>query len=314
MIIFYLFAILIFWFLFIRSRKINLCDIHSRSSIIIPFLKLSLFIYQQTKNQQEKILTKRHYLFSSERVANDLKYLYPADTAKHRETLFYVHKLSLFLLGLFVGCILGILYSCSGLMAKNSFENSLNEAVSTGNTYSIYLLVVMIILFFMENVRLHEKVKKRNRDLLLAYPDFVGKMTLLLGSGLSVRQAWEKVIKNYQKHSNKGSQNELMEQLVLTYHEMKGGVSEIVAYVNFGKRCNLRCYQHFSALLSQNIRRGGECLTKLLRDESDKAYEERKRNARKTGEEAGTKMLFPMAIMLVIVIIIIMVPAIWSFQ
>ena len=42
--------------------------------------------------------------------------------------------------------------------------------------------------------------------------------------------------------------------------------------------------------------------------------EEQKRNLQKKGEEMGTKLLFPMMIMLLIVMIFIMVPALFSFQ
>ena len=44
------------------------------------------------------------------------------------------------------------------------------------------------------------------------------------------------------------------------------------------------------------------------------AFEERKRAAKKYGEEAGTKLLFPMMIMLAIVMMILIVPAMSAFQ
>ena len=40
---------------------------------------------------------------------------------------------------------------------------------------------------------------------------------------------------------------------------------------------------------------------------------ERKNNARKLGEKAGTKLLFPMILMLGIVMVILMVPAFLAF-
>ena len=44
------------------------------------------------------------------------------------------------------------------------------------------------------------------------------------------------------------------------------------------------------------------------------AFEERKNMAKKYGEEAGTKMLFPMIVMLVVVMGIIMLPAVMAFS
>ena len=50
----------------------------------------------------------------------------------------------------------------------------------------------------------------------------------------------------------------------------------------------------------------------LLEQEVSDAFEERKNLAKKSGEEAGTKMLFPMMMMFGIIIVIIMVPAFLS--
>ena len=52
----------------------------------------------------------------------------------------------------------------------------------------------------------------------------------------------------------------------------------------------------------------------LLKQEAEDAFEERKRIARKKGEEAGTKMLVPMVLMMVVVIVIVTVPALMSIN
>ena len=55
-------------------------------------------------------------------------------------------------------------------------------------------------------------------------------------------------------------------------------------------------------------------IVKLLELEAIDAFEERKNMAKKYGEEAGTKMLFPMIVMLVVVMGIIMLPAVMAFS
>ena len=55
-------------------------------------------------------------------------------------------------------------------------------------------------------------------------------------------------------------------------------------------------------------------MCELLGQEATVALEERKALAKKLGEEAGTKMLLPLIMMLGIVIAIIMVPAMQSFS
>jgi hypothetical protein len=51
----------------------------------------------------------------------------------------------------------------------------------------------------------------------------------------------------------------------------------------------------------------------MLAQEADMALEERLSRARRLGEEAGTKLLFPMMLMLVVVMVLILLPAISGF-
>ena len=54
---------------------------------------------------------------------------------------------------------------------------------------------------------------------------------------------------------------------------------------------------------------GSRGLLSSLQRESKDAFEERKSRAERKGEEAGTKLLVPMFMMLIIVMAVIMVPA-----
>ena len=67
-------------------------------------------------------------------------------------------------------------------------------------------------------------------------------------------------------------------------------------------------------MLTQNLRKGSKGLSELLRAEADQAFEERKAAAKKRGEEAGTKLLVPMFMMLSTVLLIVIVPAFLSIQ
>ena len=67
-------------------------------------------------------------------------------------------------------------------------------------------------------------------------------------------------------------------------------------------------------MLSQNLRKGSRGITELLSREAEEAFEDRKNLAKKLGEEAGTKMMIPMFIMLAVVFIIVIVPAFFSIQ
>jgi preprotein translocase subunit SecF len=66
-------------------------------------------------------------------------------------------------------------------------------------------------------------------------------------------------------------------------------------------------------VLSQNLKKGARGLTDLLETEAEASLNERKNHARKIGEQAGTKLLLPMILMLGIVLVILMVPVFLSF-
>lgn len=69
----------------------------------------------------------------------------------------------------------------------------------------------------------------------------------------------------------------------------------------------------FTALLAQYHKSGSFGLKNALKEETYQALQERKERAKRLGEEAGTKLLLPMTLMLVLVMIIIMIPAFTSF-
>ena len=59
--------------------------------------------------------------------------------------------------------------------------------------------------------------------------------------------------------------------------------------------------------------KGGSDLCQHLEKEASKAYEQRIMDAKKKGEEASTKMLVPLMLMMVLVMAIVIMPAIIEF-
>ena len=97
-------------------------------------------------------------------------------------------------------------------------------------------------------------------------------------------------------------------------NELKNGRPESECYEVFGRRCESPVYRKFGMLLSQNLRKGTKGLTNLLQREAQEAFEERKNMAKKLGEEAGTKLMIPLFLMLAVVFVIVTVPAFLTIQ
>ncbi len=156
-------------------------------------------------------------------------------------------------------------------------------------------------------------LKARKKQLQYDYSEVVSKLTLLIGAGMSVQRAWEKIAFDYRKKRQKDIRF-AYEEMLTTVRCIQAGVSEKTAYREFGRRCDTKEYRKLGTLLEQNVRKGTKGLSELLEQESAEAFEQRKNLARQMGEEAGTKLLLPMILMLMIVMVIVMVPAVMSFQ
>lgn len=157
--------------------------------------------------------------------------------------------------------------------------------------------------------------KKRERSMQLDYPDIVSRLSLYMGAGISTRNAWERLVDQYEKRlETKGECRPAYEEMRRTLYEMQSGVSESLAYERFGTRCRMQAYLKLGTLLSQNLRKGTKNLAGLLLEESREAFENRKALAKRLGEECESRLLLPMFLMLLTILIIIMYPAAVSFS
>lgn len=182
--------------------------------------------------------------------------------------------------------------------------------------YYILLMGVVcsVYLVYRDREKKKKKAKQRREELIREYPGMISKFTMLLGTGTTVKNAWEKIVQNYELQKEHTGKQVVYEEMLLTYREMQGGVSEMEAYEKFGKRCGVAIYMKFGAMLAQNLRKGSKGISDILRMEAIQSFENRKSTAKRLGEEAGTKLLMPMLGMLMVVLVMVMVPAFLTMQ
>ena len=148
---------------------------------------------------------------------------------------------------------------------------------------------------------------------MIDYSEMINKFTLLLGAGLTVRHSIERMVQDYEeKIEREGTYRYLYEELALVCNEIHNGMTERKALEHFGSRCQLLPYLRFTTLITQNMKKGTAGLINLLEAEAVDSLEQRRETVKRLGEEASTKLLLPMGIMLVLVIGIIMVPALFT--
>ena len=175
-------------------------------------------------------------------------------------------------------------------------------------------LAVAVLIYRMSDKDLHQQLEKRRVSLRREYPDLVHRLALFMGAGMTVRGAFGKISADYEKkREDTGRKLPAYEEILRTCRELQSGTSEGAAFEHFGKRAGQQEYIRLSALLMQNVKRGNSTLLERLREEADKAGEEKLMESRRLGEEAGTKLLVPMVMMLAVVMVMIMVPAFYVF-
>lgn len=171
-------------------------------------------------------------------------------------------------------------------------------------------LLTAVLIFFLADKDMHDKLEAKRMRMKRAYPDVVQKLVLYMGAGLTVRGAFQRIAGSYEQEKRAGkAERPIYEEILYTCRELQAGVSEGAAYEHFGKRTGLQEYIRLSTLLMQNLKKGNSTLLQRLKEEADKAGIEQLQNSRRLGEEASTKLLLPMVMMLVVVMLMIMIPA-----
>lgn len=156
------------------------------------------------------------------------------------------------------------------------------------------------------------KVAERKAAMEKDYAQIISKFTMLLSAGLSVRNAWERIVFLY--HPADGKARPVYEEMHKAVLEMQRGIPELEVYERFGRTTGLTSYKKLMALFILEKRRGSIDLLEAMNQEMLQAWEEQKRTTKQRGEKAGTMLLVPMMGMLAVVFLMILVPAFLSFR
>lgn len=162
-------------------------------------------------------------------------------------------------------------------------------------------LVLSILLMWYVDETMNDQLEQRRDDLLTDLPQMLSKLTLLVNSGMVMRDAWVKVAE--------GEDRILYQEMRITAQEMQNGVSDYEAYRNFADRCSIKEIRRFSSTMMQNLQKGNSEIAFFLKEMSNEMWEEKKHLVKRKGEAANSKLLIPIGMIFVGILIMIMVPA-----
>ncbi len=181
--------------------------------------------------------------------------------------------------------------------------------------YPVLLLYIMLSTWLVckgMNQELERALNKRKKQLLMDYPECVSKFRLYLSAGLTVKKAFLRIAQDYEQNGD-DKRHYLCEEMQVSCYQLENGMSEERVYAEWGYRCQEMKYKQLSYLLTVQIKKGNAQLLELLEREAKTAQEDRQKQAKKLGEEAGVKLLLPMMLMLLIVMLMILLPVWMDF-
>lgn len=181
-------------------------------------------------------------------------------------------------------------------------------------TFLYFGILTIISVVFLEIGSRNDRKKEREErasKLEQEYAQIISKFTMLLSAGLSIRNAWERIVLLSRDHI---AEKPVYEEMNLSLRELQKGLPELEVYERFGIRTGLIHYKKLMALFISYKKRGNDHLLEDMNTEMIQAWEEQKRRTRQEGEKIAAKLLFPMMGMLTVVFLMILFPAFLSFQ
>ncbi|OGO76584.1 MAG: hypothetical protein A2Y23_05300 [Clostridiales bacterium GWB2_37_7] len=279
--ILFIFQILVLLILYVLSKDKYIAIRETREvkeSSIHTILPITLFILDLLKYRYSSRYDKR--------VIKTLAGLHGKNYTDIHMRLYFGNKL-----GLMIGTVVILTF--------------LGAAAQTADIgYILFTLCAPVLVFYICDKDLDNKLKKKYELIRADFPDMISKLVLLVNAGMTINRAWEKICSETKKKSP------LYQELKITYLQIQGGKPEVEAYEEFARRCRVREITKFVTLIIQNLKKGSDDMVPLLRLQAEECWELRKMRARQLGEEASAKLIIPMMIMFVGILIIVVLPAV----
>ena len=183
------------------------------------------------------------------------------------------------------------------------------------NTVVIAFAVILLTVFiYIRRLDPLEKLRREQMDSVSRHlPEFVNRLVLLLGAGLVLSSAFERIVEESRRtQSLQGDYfYGCMDSIYSRIKETNGSLQkEFRAFARSGESSceGSRDLMRLSNILSDNISKGVE-LTDKLQSESEALWLARKRRSEERGRLAETKLTLPLTVFLLVLVVVTVSPA-----
>lgn len=209
----------------------------------------------------------------------------------HRQALMYTKMYLAQLISTVLVCLLG---------------STLFALLANGDlTLFIAGMVFTIMIPFVLIQKLSNEEKERKDQILTELPEVVNKIILLVNAGETVQRALVHCVS-----STKDKNSPLYKELRDTVNKLTSNEPFHQVMNDLSKKVGIQEVSIFTTTILLNYRKGGQDLILALRELSQDLWEKRKNISKTKGEEASSKLVFPLILIFIAVMIIVGYPAI----
>ncbi|MBO9599282.1 MAG: type II secretion system F family protein [Cohnella sp.] len=175
-------------------------------------------------------------------------------------------------------------------------------------TLAVLGTIVSCCVPFLRAKELRNRVAMRRQRIVMELPELLGKLLLIVNAGDNVLRALTRCAEQQPPGSNP-----LYDELRSALAAMRRGESMAAALEEMGRRCAVPEVKLFASTLLIHARRGGEVFVPALRELTRQMWEKRKAAVRTLGEQASSKLVFPLTLVFLCIMILVGAPAMLMF-
>ncbi|MEI7024311.1 type II secretion system F family protein [Paenibacillus sp. y28] len=169
------------------------------------------------------------------------------------------------------------------------------------------LVLLSAIVPFLGYRSVLRRIMLAKRQIAMELPELLGNLVLLIGAGETVQKALLRCIRQL---SGTKPGSILQRELAAADIQLRNQLPFSQVLEQLAARCGIQEVAMLTTTLLLNYKRGGEELTHALAALNRELWERRKAGVRTIGEEASSRMVFPMVLIFVVVLVIVAYPAI----
>lgn len=198
-------------------------------------------------------------------------------------------------------------------LPKSTEEGMQLKWKRNGGIGKVMLLVLLtpVVLFFFYRANIdsvHKKQEEKIQSIQRGLPALNSQLLLLLNSGLIFNDAFLRIVNSYERRPKRP---DFLGEVVLEVMNKseKTNMSLVSSLDEEAKLLGIKEFSRITGIILDNQYKGVNLIDKLD-NESQLLWNQRKKTAEEKGKLAETKLAFPLAILLIVLIIVTAAPAI----